>query len=230
MVLAMSPTGRQLVLEIAPRPAFGREDFLVSPSNEAAFAHLETWPGWPDPVTLLVGPGGVGKSHLAAVWARAASATILSPGDLRTLPPHGPVLVDDAHLLRDETALFHLINLVGERGTSLLLTASRTPENWPVRLPDLLSRLRRATRIEIAPPDDDLIRAVLVKLLIDRQLLVDTSVVEYIARRIDRSLDAAREIVRRLDVEALSGGRRISRGLAAEVLRDAPPDQDQERH
>lgn len=229
MLPVMSPNGRQLVLEIAPRPAFGREDFLVSPSNEAAFAHLENWPAWPDPVTLLVGPGGVGKSHLAAVWARSAGATSLSPTDPQTLPPDGPVLVDDAHLLRDETALFHLINLVGERGTSLLLTASRPPESWPVLLPDLLSRLRRATRIQIAPPDDELIRAVLVKLLIDRQLLVDTSVVEYIARRIDRSLDAAREIVRRLDVEALSGGRRISRGLAAEVLRGVSPDQDRER-
>ena len=226
MVPAMSPTGRQLVLEIAPRPAFGREDFLVSPSNETAFAHLENWPAWPDPVTLLVGPGGVGKSHLATVWARGAAATILSPLDLRILPPDGPVMVDDAHLLRDETALFHLINLVGERGTTLLLTAKGPPETWPVRLPDLLSRLRRATRIHVQPPDDDLIRAVLVKLLIDRQLLVDTSVVEFVARRIDRSLDAAREIVRRLDVEALSGGRRISRGLAAEVLRDAAPNQD----
>lgn len=223
----MSPTGRQLVLEIAPRPAFGREDFLISPSNEAAFAHLESWPVWPDPVTLLVGPGGVGKSHLATVWARTAGATILSPLEPGMMaPPTGPVLVDDAHLLRDETALFHLINLVGERGTTLLLTATQSPESWPVRLPDLLSRLRRATRVEIAPPDDDLIRAVLVKLLIDRQLLVDTSVVEFVARRIDRSLDAAREIVRRLDVEALSGGRRISRALVAEVLRDVPPDQD----
>lgn len=230
MVPVMSPTGRQLVLEIAALPAFGREDFLVSPSNEAAFAHLENWPAWPDPVTLLVGPGGVGKTHLATVWARSAGAATLSPLNLAAVPPHGPVVVDDAHLLSDETALFHLINLVGERRTSLLLTASRPPESWPVRLPDLLSRLRRATRIEIAPPDDDLIRAVLVKLLIDRQLLVDTSVVEYIARRIDRSLDAARDIVRRLDVEALSGGRRISRGLAAEVLRDVPPDQDQERN
>lgn len=224
----MIAPGRQLVLEIAPHPAFGREDFLISPSNEAAFAHLEGWPHWPDPVTLLVGPGGVGKSHLAAIWARQAAATNVSPLELGTAAvPAGNILVDDADRLSDEAALFHLINLVGERGSSLLLTASRPPERWPVRIPDLLSRLRRATRAEIVPPDDDLIRAVLVKLLVDRQLLVDTSVVEFIARRIDRSLDAAREIVRRLDLEALSCGRRISRGLAAEVLRDRAADQEE---
>ena len=216
----MTPPGRQLVLEIAPRPAFGREAFLISPSNEAAFAHLETWPRWPDPVCLLVGPPGAGKSHLAAIWARRAQAVSLSSPDPGTAaPPDGHILIDDADRPGDEAALFHLINHVAERRATLLLTASRPPEQWPVRLPDLLSRLRRATRVEVKAPDDDLIRAVLVKLLVDRQLLVDAGIVEFIARRIDRSLDAAREIVRRLDLEALSCGRRISRGLAAEVLR-----------
>ena len=119
-------------------------------------------------------------------------------------------------------------NCVGERRTTLLLTASQPPELWPVRLPDLLSRLRRATRVEIGSPDDDLMRAVLVKLLFDRQLLVDASVVEFIARRIDRSLDAARALVSRLDAESLSSGRPITRGLAADILRrvDAEPAED----
>lgn len=230
----MTASGRQLILEIAPRPAFGDEDFLLSPSNEAAYAFLDRWPDWPDPVTLLVGSGSVGKSHLAAIWARRARATVLSPSDARggALPDapilDAPVLLDDADRLGNEAALFHLINTVGERRSSLLLTASRPPEHWPVRLPDLLSRLRRATRMEIDVPDDDLIRAVLVKLLVDRQLLVDTSVVEFIARRIDRSLDAAREVVRRLDGEALSSGRRITRGLAADVLRGIELKQDEE--
>lgn len=218
----MKAPARQLVFEMASRPAFGREDFLVSPCNEAAFALLESWPAWADPVVLLAGESGVGKSHLAAMWARSAGAAALSPLDLRVDDlPSTPILVDDADRLSDETALFHLINAVAERGSSLLLTASAPPEHWPVRLPDLLSRLRRATRVEVSRPDDDLVRAVLVKLLVDRQLLVDTSVVEFLARHIDRSLGVARDIVRRLDREALSSGRRISRGLAADLLREA---------
>lgn len=217
--------GRQLVFEIAPRPAFGLEDFLVSPSNEAAFMLLEHWPDWSDPVLLVVGPQGAGKSHLGAIWARRAQAASLSPLDLRTgTAPHAPILVDNADRLSDETALFHLINLAGERRSSLLLTASRSPEHWPVRLPDLLSRLRRATRVEIGCPDDELVRAVIVKLLVDRQLLVDTSVVDFLARHVDRSLDAARDMVRRLDAAALSSGRRISRVLVSETLREAERD------
>jgi hypothetical protein len=77
----------------------------------------------------------------------------------------------------------------------LVLTARAWPDGWGLRTADLLSRLRLAPAVEIAEPDDALVRAVLVKHFIDRQLMVDTSVVEYLAMRIERSLDAARQVV-----------------------------------
>ena len=83
---------------------------------------------------------------------------------------------------------------------------------------DLLSRLRLAPCVELEAPDDALLKAVLVKLFIDRQLVVDTSVVDYIALRIERSLARASEVVTLLDKEALSRGRRVSRAIAAEIL------------
>jgi chromosomal replication initiation ATPase DnaA len=87
-----------------------------------------------------------------------------------------------------------------------------------LRTADLLSRLRLAPTAAIGPPDDDLMRAVLVKLLIDRQLVVDTGVVGYIALRIERSLDAARSFIDALDREALARQSRISRAIAGDVL------------
>jgi chromosomal replication initiation ATPase DnaA len=81
-----------------------------------------------------------------------------------------------------------------------------------------LSRLRLAPTAAIGPPDDALMRAVLVKLLIDRQLVVDTGVVGYIALRIERSLDAARSFIDALDREALARQSRISRAIAGDVL------------
>jgi chromosomal replication initiation ATPase DnaA len=76
------------------------------------------------------------------------------------------------------------------------------------------------TLVEIGEPDEALLRAVLVKLFLDRQMVVDTSVVDHVARHIDRSLEAARAMVEALDREALSRGRRITRVLAGEVLRE----------
>jgi chromosomal replication initiation ATPase DnaA len=87
-----------------------------------------------------------------------------------------------------------------------------------LRTADLLSRLRLAPTAAIGPPDDALMRAVLVKLLIDRQLVVDTGVVGYIALRIERSLDAARSFIDALDREALARQSRISRAIAGDVL------------
>ncbi len=220
----MTSGTRQLVLPIAPASAFSEEDFLVSPSNEAAYGMIEAWPAWPDRTLLLVGPTGSGKSHLAAIWARRASAIVPTPLDLRAAGDIAAlagrhVLVEDAGDLCDESVLFHLINVVNESRSSLLLTARRPPESWGLGLRDLLSRLRRATRATLGAPDDDLVRAVLVKLFVERQLVVDTSIVEFVAQRIDRSLDAARDFVRMLDAEALARGRRIGRGLAGDVLR-----------
>jgi chromosomal replication initiation ATPase DnaA len=90
-----------------------------------------------------------------------------------------------------------------------------------------LSRLRLAPTAAIGPPDDALMRAVLVKLLIDRQLVVDTSVVGYIALRIERSLDAARSFIDALDREALARQSRISRAVAADVLLSTGHDGEQ---
>jgi chromosomal replication initiation ATPase DnaA len=146
-------------------------------------------------------------------------AAAFADADLPGLAAIGHALVEDADQLgAQEPRLFHLLNLLQEAGGSLLLSAATFPNAWGFRLPDLLSRLRRAMVAEIFPPDDDLIRAVLVKLLVERQLTIDMSVIDYVLTRLEPTLDAARRLVESLDREALSRGRRITRPIAADVL------------
>jgi chromosomal replication initiation ATPase DnaA len=220
---------RQLPLELAGEPAFGAEDFLLSHSNEQAYAMIELWPSWPDPVLLLLGQRGSGKSHLGAIWADRAGAGIVEAGalaehDVAGIAARGPLLVEDLETIAaagrgdGEAALFHLLNLMRERRAALVMTAVTPPDAWGLRTADLLSRLRLAPALEIGLPDDALMRAVLVKLLTDRQLMIDTSVVEFAALRLDRSLGAAREFVDALDREALARKCRVTRKMAANVL------------
>jgi chromosomal replication initiation ATPase DnaA len=108
------------------------------------------------------------------------------------------------------------------------LTSVEAVDRFGIRTPDLLSRLRLAPSVTIEPPDDALLKAVLVKLFLDRQLVVDTSVVEFIANRIERSLARAAEVVAALDQEALSQGRRITRPVAAALLSDDAPSESDE--
>ncbi len=224
-------SARQLAFEFAPQPRYGDDDFLLAPSNAAANALIQAWPAWPDPVLALVGSKGSGKSHLSAIWARRVHAVLVPPEAVSAEADLGGfygrhILLEDADAVTDEKGLFHLFNLVQESRATMLLTAKTEPEGWGVALPDLRSRLRRAPIARIEPPTDDLVRAVLVKLFEDRQLAVEANVIDYIALRIDRSLDAARGIVAALDAEALARGRAIGRGLAAEVIGKLAPDEE----
>lgn len=219
---------RQLALALPHAESFAREDFLVGGSNAAALALIERWPDWPDRVLALTGPEGAGKSHLAAIWAERAgarrlSARALGETDLLAALATGALVVEDAGPGVDERALFHLLNLVREEAGWLLLTAPTAPARFGVALPDLASRLRAVPVVGLSAPDDALLRALLVKHFADRQLAVDENVVGYLATRIERSFAAARETVALIDREALRRQRPVTRVLAAEILKPAPP-------
>lgn len=222
--MARSTAPRQLALALGHAESLAREDFLEGPSNAEALALIERWPDWPGRVVALVGPEGSGKSHLAAIWANAAGARFLAARALEeaNLPAAlatGALVVEDVVPSTGERALFHLMNLARAENAYLLLTARIPPVQWPVSLPDLASRLRAVPAVSVAPPDDALLRAVLVKLFTDRQIKVDESLIAYLATRIERSFAAARAAVDTLDREALRRQRPLTRALAAEVFR-----------
>lgn len=232
--MSSEPASRQLTFDLPSRPALGRSNFFVSPSNEVALALVEAWPAWPSRRLAVVGPPGSGKTHLAHVWAARAGARILTaeellsldlavvPGDLAIAVEDGDAIanLDPRSARAAETALFHLCNRLGEGGGSLLLTGLDGPARWRTKLPDLASRLSTAGVARLEIPDDALLGAVLVKLFTDRQIVVELDLIRYLVPRIERAFDAAESIVDRLDRAGLSRLRPITPRLASEVLRD----------
>lgn len=214
---------RQYPLDLPVEPRFGAEDFLVSAPNAPAHALVTAWPRWPDRILLLAGPEGAGKSHLGAIWAGRSEAFAARSArealDAALSRDEPAVLLDDCDGERsDQTDLFHLLNAIRERRGHLLLTARSTPTLvWPT-LPDLASRLRALPVARLEPPDEETARAVLVKLLDDRQLRVEPDVVEFLTGRVERSLGAVRALVAALDRESLARGRAVGRGLASDVI------------
>lgn len=223
---------RQLPLELGHAPAFSRDDLIVSATNEAAVALIDRWPDWPSALMVLAGPTGSGKSHIASIWrdmsgARSFGARQIG-SDAIEAAAHGPVLIDDVDSgTIDEQGLFHLINAIKEAGTHLLMVGRRFPSAWGVALPDLASRLKTAATVEIGEPGDALLSAVITKLFADRQVDVEPHVVQFVARRIERSLSAAIRVVDSLDRAAMENKSAITRGLAADVLNalENAPDQ-----
>ena len=222
---------RQLAFDLPLEPGMGREDFLVTESNRPAFEAVARWPAAPDDAhaLALVGPPGCGKTHLAEIWRTEQDALRCAPADLSvetvpTLLSRGALVLEDMPGSRlDETALFHLLNLARQERAFVLFTTTASPAAWPVALPDLRSRLAALPFVELAPPDDALLRAVLVKLFADRQLRVDEKVVSYLLLRMERSLAAAARLVAALDAAALAERRSITRQLAARVLEKLHP-------
>lgn len=223
--MSSSVAPRQLLLALDHSVSFAREDFLRGPSNAEALNLVERWPDWPDRIVALIGPQGSGKSHLAAIWAEATGARVLSAkllphSDLPAAFATGALVLEDLEFEGlDERALFHLLNFAREQAANVLITSRSPLTTFPVVIRDLASRMRAVPSVALAAPDDVLLRALIVKLAVDRQMAVDESLVSYVANRIERSFAAAHHAVQRLDEEAMRQHRPVTRALAVELFR-----------
>jgi len=217
---------KQLGFDLPSKPALGREDFLVAPSNALAVALIEAWPDWQSGKLVVTGPEAAGKTHLAHVWAARSEALVLdaralAQADIPSIAQQ-PVAVEDIPQIAGqnahEAALFHLHNMVLANGHSLLITGRGPIASWGLSLPDLVSRLQGALAAELAAPDDALLAAVLAKQFNDRQIMPKPDVIPYLLSRMDRSFAAATETVALLDRASLAQKKPITRHLVAQTL------------
>ncbi|WP_165187353.1 chromosomal replication initiator DnaA [Caulobacter soli] len=225
---------RQFRLPLTAPPCWDRESFASSPTNLQALEGLDAWPAWPDGRMALVGPAGAGKTHLARDWARRVSAVTIEAASPSTLKGGGapldlaslrgrPLLVEDADrrsegdLVDDET-LFHLINMAGVDGGSLLLTGRLAPVAWEAAVPDLRSRLNALTVARIDEPDDVVLEAVLRRGFEAVGIRPATDLYPYLMARLPRSAPAALAAVASLDEASIEQGREVNKALALAVL------------
>lgn len=221
---------RQLILDLGHRTATGRADYLVSSSNAEAVEWIDRWPEWPARALVIWGPAASGKTHLGHVWCAVSGAERISPEDVRAADAgilrrrNSSFFLDDAEQLagagEDEEALLHLYNYLLETDGALLLASEKAPAFWPVALADLSSRMKALQGSGIAPPDDSLLAALLIKQFQDRQLRVGEEVITYLVPRMERSFEAVARIVTAIDTTALARSRPVTVPLVREVLEE----------
>ena len=203
----------QLALDFPARQVYERSNFWVAPCNQEAMAWVDRYPDWPTHALLIYGEAGSGKTHLATIFseeridAKDLTEDFVYQGD--------KIVVENLEELKDEKALFHLFNQMYEQNGGLLMTARRIPQ---FKLPDLQSRIGMTPKAEIQMPDDQTIMSVCAKMFADKQALVDSAVLTYIATRAPRSFDAIRKIVNLADELSLAQGRRITIYLVKDAI------------
>lgn len=209
----------QPALPIFDEPRYSAANFVAAASNSEALAWLSRGGEWPGGRLALWGGAGCGKTHLLHLWAELTGAAFWRGADLREFPdlPANGIALDDADAA-DERALFHLLNAAAEADLPLLIASRSAPGRWPVQLPDLRSRLRAITAVEVGPPDDSLLRALLPRLLAQRLIRLPEPVMIWLLNRLPRTVPLLREAVARLDAVALEQRREITVPMARDVL------------
>jgi chromosomal replication initiation ATPase DnaA len=219
----------QLQLPLLPVPCAARHataEFIRTAANDAALTWLDRVADWPHGRLALWGEAGRGKTHLLHRWSSTTGAHYLTGSalprldELPDLSTLAGLAIDDADAMADETMLLHLLNAAAEAHLPVLLAARAPPARWPVRLPDLASRLRAMTAVEILPPDDDLLRIMLKLMFKDRQHRVTRETQDWLLTRLPRTQAALRQAVDRLDHAALGSSGGITRPLARAELAD----------
>ena len=205
----------QLVLALPLRlAAFGREDFLVTDCNKEAADYLDSADRWTFPFVLIYGDKGCGKTHLAHTFADVVKdAQTLTENDILSLPARS--VVENVDKITSEPLLFHLYNHALENKKKVVFTARALPT---FTMPDLQTRFNAMPQIKIRPPDDLLMSAVLCKLFSDKQVTVESDVIAYLLKHLQRTFDAMERIVEKADYLSLSQKRPITVPLIKEAL------------
>ena len=215
----------QLVLPFIRTDSFSRDNFLSAASNCQALGWIERWPRWRAPLLTLYGPKGCGKSHLAAIWQQQSNAALIDGRDLDQLESLAPALIiDHADWIggdsETERKVLYGLNRLRSYGGFGLLLAQSPPPCWSIELGDLRSRLRASLAVQIEPPDQDLLAAVLIKQILDRQLRIEPDVATYLIEHMERSFESVRRLVAALDQETLRDKRPLTRFVARQILKE----------
>lgn len=223
----MSPT--QLPLLIPATPDYREAGFLTARTNEAARIWLDRTELWPERRLALWGDGAHGKTHLLRIWTGHHDAEWRDGAMLIGFPDieaPGGIAIDNADRA-EEAALLHLLNTAHDLNRPVLLAARAAPARWPVTLPDLASRLRAITAVEIEPPGDELLRGLLLRWLAQRRLVLDEALHQRLLIHLPRRAEVLRAAVARLDRDALISRRRtVSPAMLRAALAaagDSPP-------
>ena len=130
------------------------------------------------------------------------------------------IILEDLNSNVNEKLFYTLINLVESENKCLIVTTQTPIVNINFNLLDLKSRSKTFYLSKIESPDDELMFALILKNLSDRQISIDKKLIDYIIKRIDRSYSNISDFIYKIDQISLKKKRSIDFKIIKEALGD----------
>ena len=213
----------QLILNFNYEQNFKDQDFYVAKSNEFSFKLLNSWPKWEKNFVNLIGQKFSGKSHLVNIFLEKfkgikIEANELTNDTLKQIKIFENIIIENFNDQIDENLFFTLLNIIDQDNKYLILTSKKPIVEHLFKLDDLNSRSKNFLLSHIEKPSDDLMFALILKNLSDRQISIDKKLIDFIIKRIDRSYGKIFDFIYKIDEISLKRKKPIDFKIIKEVL------------
>ena len=202
---------------------FKNDDFYLSKSNKHVFDFLNIWPKWERNFVNITGEKLSGKTHLMNIFLHKNKGIkfegkSLENEDLKRIKIYENIVIENLSSDVDEKLLYSLFNLIEQDNKFIIVTSIKPIVNITFDLKDLKSRAKNFILLNIEKPDDELIFAIILKNLSDRQISLDDKFIEFIVKRIERSYSKIYDFIYKIDQLSLKKKKSIDFKIIKEVL------------
>ena len=213
----------QLILDFDYEQNFKDQDFYVSKSNEYVFKLLNDWPKWEKNFINLIGEKYSGKTHLVNIFLDKFKGIKIEASNidnifLKKIKAYENIIIEDFDAQIDEKLFYTLLNIIDQDNKYLIVTSEKPIVSYLFKLDDLNSRSKNFLLSTINKPEDDLMFALILKNLSDRQISIDKKLIDFIIKRIDRSYGKIFDFIYKIDDISLKRKKPIDFKIIKEAL------------
>ena len=213
----------QLILDFDYEQNFKDQDFYVSKSNEYVFKLLNDWPKWEKNFINLIGEKYSGKTHLVNIFLDKfkgikIEASNIDNSFLKKIKAYENIIIENFDAQIDEKLFYTLLNIIDQDNKYLIVTSEKAIVSYLFRLDDLNSRSKNFLLSTINKPEDDLMFALILKNLSDRQISIEKKLIDFIIKRIDRSYGKIFDFIYKIDDISLKRKKPIDFKIIKEAL------------
>jgi len=213
----------QLIIKFDHEKNFKDDDFYVSKSNKNTFDILSNWPKWEKKFLNITGDKYSGKTHLVNIFIKKFKGIKLDAGrisdeDLTKIKIYENIILENLSEKVDEKLIYTLLNIIDIDNKYIIITSEKPIVEINFSLSDLKSRTKNFIIQKIEKPDDELMFALILKNLSDRQISIDEKLINFIIKRIDRSYGNIFNFIYKVDELSLKRKKPIDFRLIREVL------------